>query len=54
MFKFSDQQVTYSRSVNGEQKDADVNHAIETTQLNQCLGDTWSETLFYGAGNAKM
>ena len=53
-FKFADQQVTYSRQIDGEQKDTDVEHEIEPTQLGQHIGDTWSETLFYGAGNSKM
>ena len=46
--------MTYSRQVNAEHKDADVDHAIEPTQLGQYLGDTWSEALFYGVGNSKM
>ena len=32
-FKFENSQVTYSRSVNGEQKDADIEHEIAPTQL---------------------
>ena len=54
MFKFADQQVTYGRSVNAEYVDADVEHEIETTQLHNNVGDSWSEALFYGVGNSKM
>jgi hypothetical protein len=46
--------VTYSRQVNAEHKDTDVEHAIEPTTLGQNITQTWSEALFYGAGNAKM
>lgn len=53
-FKFADQQVTYSRQVDADAKDTDVEHAIEPTQLGQNITQTWSETLFYGAGNARM
>ena len=53
-FKFADQQVTYSRQVDGEKIDADVEHAIEATPLSSTISDSWSETLFYGVGNSKM
>ena len=53
-FKFVGQQVTYSRSVNGNQKDTDVDHEITETPLAGHISDTWSESFFYGVGNDKM
>ena len=51
MFKFENNQVNYSRNVDGDQVDADIEHAIESTPLQGTVGDSWSETFFYGAGN---
>ena len=53
-FKFADQKVSYSRDVDGEKLDAEVEHAIETTPLSTRVDDSWSETLFYGRGNERM
>ena len=53
-FKFDGGRVNYSRTVDGQQVDADIEHAIEETALQSEVGDSWSETFFYGAGNAKM
>ena len=54
MFKFQDDKVFFSRQVNGEHKDAEIEHAIEESELSPNMTDTWTETLFYGVGNARM
>lgn len=51
MFKFENGSVNYSRTVDGEVVDAEIEHAIETTPLQSTVGDSWSETFFYGIGN---
>lgn len=53
-FKFEDGRVSYSRTVDGSSLDADIEHAIEQTPLQNEVGDSWSETFFYGVGNSKM
>ena len=53
-FKFADQQVTYGRAVNPNEKDLEVDHEIEATPLNNTIADSWSESLFYGIGNSRM
>ena len=54
-FKFDEnQRVTYSREVNPESKDPEIDHQIEETQLNPVIRDSWSEALFYGVGNKQM
>jgi hypothetical protein len=53
-FKFTDNKVYYSRDVNAEVKDADIEHAIEESELTQAVPQTWTETMFYGAGNKAM
>jgi hypothetical protein len=53
-FKFTDNRVYYSREVNAEAKDAEIEHFIPESELTQAVAQTWSETLFYGAGNKAM
>jgi hypothetical protein len=53
-FKFTDNRVYYSREVNAEVNDAEIEHAIAESELTQAVAQTWSETLFYGAGNKAM
>lgn len=50
-FRFADNRVYYSRHVDAGAKDAELEHAIEESELTQAVAQTWSETLFYGAGN---
>ena len=50
-FKFANNRVYYSRHVNGEVKDKELEHAIEESELTQAVAQTWAESLFYGAGN---
>ena len=53
-FRFENDQVWYSRQVNGAHHDAEVEHEIAMTPLQPLIYQTWSETLFYGAGNRNM
>ena len=53
-FKFANNQVTYSRMVNGEHVDVDVEHAIEESTLDPHMEQTWSEAMFYGIGNKNV
>ncbi len=53
-FKFNNNTVTYSREVNGDVHDAEIEHAIEESTLSPHIEQTWSETLFYGVGNKNM
>jgi hypothetical protein len=53
-FKFNDNQVSYSRSVNGEHLDADLEHSVEENVLSPHVEQTWSETFFYGVGNKNV
>jgi hypothetical protein len=53
-FKFTDNRVYYSREVNAGEKDTEIEHAIEESELTQGVAQTWTETLFYGAGNKAM
>ena len=54
-FKFDEnQKVSYSREVNAESKDAELEHAVEETTLNEQIRETWTETFFYGVGNKAM
>ena len=53
-FTFSGNQLTFQKEVNEERLDAEVNHAVEATQLDTVHDETWIEALFYGRGNAAM
>ena len=53
-FKFSNNNVTFEKQVNGEKDDASVNHPVDETQLSVELDESWTEALFYGRGNAAM
>ena len=53
-FRFENSRVLYSREVDGDAKDAELEHAIEESELSPQVYQTWSETLFYGAGNKAM
>ena len=52
-FKFENNRVHYSRQVS-DQKDTEVEHAIEESELAETLDNSWSETFFYGIGNRQM
>ena len=53
-FKFSNNQVTYTRQVNAETLESEIEHQIEETVLTPLIDQTWSESLFYGIGNKNM
>ena len=51
-FKFGEGgKVTYERKVDGDAHDSEIEHSIEESELAQTIGDSWTETLFYGLGN---
>lgn len=55
MFKFTEQgKVTYERKVNGNELDGEIEHSIEESELESSLGQSWTESLFYGIGNKAM
>lgn len=53
-FKFSDNRVYYSRHVDGAHVDSELEHAVAESELVPQIGQTWTETMFYGAGNKAM
>ena len=53
-FKFNDNKITYSRSVDGAAIDEEIEHTISESELTPLIAQTWSETLFYGVGNKAM
>ena len=53
-FRFENNRIIYSRDVNGEVKDSEVEHAIPESELTPSIGQTWTETFFYGLGNKNM
>ena len=54
LFKFTDSKLLYSRTVNAEKIDAEIEHAIAESELRPLIHDTWTESLFYGLGNKRM
>lgn len=50
-FRFVNNELTYSKSVNPEKSDILLNHEIGETPLANTQQDSWTETLFYGIGN---
>lgn len=50
-FKFEGNGVTFSKEVNSEKEDVELNHPIEETKLDVLIGESWTESLFYGIGN---
>lgn len=53
-FRFENNRVTYSRKVNGEVVDTEIEHAIEQSELTPNVDESWSESFFYGVGNKNM
>ena len=51
LFKFENNQLFYSKVVNEELRDVEVEHPIKETQLETMIDQTWTEVLFYGLGN---
>ena len=54
LFKYADSRLLYSRTVNAEKVDAEIEHAIVESELRPLIHDTWTERLFYGVGNKSM
>lgn len=50
-FKFEGNEIYFSKEVNEETEDPELNHAIEETKLDVLVDDSWTEALFYGVGN---
>ena len=51
MLKFENNELFFSKEVNQDKSDAEVNHAIEETKLDKVIADSWTEKFFYGVGN---
>jgi hypothetical protein len=50
--KFENNEILFSKEVNPEKSDVEVNHhAIEETILDKVIDESWTEKLFYGVGN---
>ena len=50
-FRFDDNALSFSREVNGELCDPEVEHAITESSLVPQHTNSWTEALFYGIGN---
>jgi hypothetical protein len=50
-FKFEGNGILYSKEVNEEKDDVELNHPIEETKLDMVIEESWTEALFYGIGN---
>lgn len=53
-FKFEEGRLSYARRVNPFALDANVEHEIGETELNELIEQTWTEKMFYGLGNETM
>jgi len=53
-FRFENNKILYSRDVNGEAKDTEVEHPISESELSPTIAQSWTETFFYGLGNKNM
>ena len=53
-FTFENDRLSYSRDVNSATMDSELEHAIEQTELNPQIAQTWAEATFYGVGNKNM
>ena len=51
-FRFDGDKLVYSRDVAGH--DEETEHAVGESELTPTIGQTWSETFFYGLGNKNM
>ena len=54
MFKFEGNNVYFTKEVNEEACDSEINHAIEETKLDIVIDESWTEALFYGIGNKNV
>lgn len=53
-FKFEGNGIYFTKEVNEELADAEVNHPIEETKLDVLVDESWTEALFYGVGNKSV
>lgn len=53
-FRFENNALTYKREVNGDVKDADLEHEVKESRLTPLLDQSWSEVFFYGIGNKRV
>jgi len=53
-FKFENGKLSYARRINPFALDAEIEHEISETELNELIEQTWTEKMFYGIGNEKM
>ena len=53
-FKFEGNSLYFSKEVNEERDDVDLNHPVDETKLDVVLDESWTEALFYGIGNKAM
>ena len=51
MFRFENNKLYYSRHVNGDLRDLEIEHPIQETELETMIDQTWTEVLFYGLAN---
>lgn len=50
-FKFEGNSLYFSKEVNEEKDDVELNHPVEETKLDVVVDDSWTEAFFYGLGN---
>lgn len=50
-FRFDNNALSFSKEVNGEECDAELEHAIPESSLVPHHTNSWTEALFYGVGN---
>ena len=53
-FNFNNNELSFSREVNDDREDLDINHAVDPSQLDHYHTESWTEALFYGRGNQAM
>ena len=53
-FKFENNQLFFSKEVNEEKSEVEVNHPIVETKLDSQVAQSWTETFFYGVGNKAL
>ena len=53
-FKFENNQLFFSKEVNEEKSDVEMNHPIDETKLDIQVAQSWTETFFYGVGNKAL
>ena len=53
-FKFEGNELHFGREINEDKTDAELNHAIDETKLDNHHDESWTELMFYGRGNQAM